>query len=411
MEPMAGRVEDADYQRMQQFITDSPWDPDATMNGILDFMNSDMSNPKGIIAFDDTSFPKHGKESVGVGRQYNGLTGRIGICQVATSALYILPSKKRNRDAIIWPLGMKLYLLHDWIDDKKRRQGVGIPDEIMYKEKWRLALDLLDNANKHNIPHYVVTADAAYGESSAFRAELRLRNEPYVMAVCPTDVSMVLNSIRLIPPEIVHLGRYGRKRTHYHLPEGVHSKNASEIAQELSEKDWKEVYWSEGSKRMLHRKFAMREIRVLRNGRTCTDEICWLLLEQDDGLLKSYFCWGLDNPSLKELVRISRSRWHIEQFYREVKDELGIDHFEGRSWTGWHHHVVLTQIAYSYLAWNRFHFHKKDKKIPLPTLPEIRRQVVKEMAIKLVSQFFGVNIGPELDEGKRRFSDIIVRMT
>jgi SRSO17 transposase len=191
----------------------------------------------------------------------------------------------------------------------------------------------------------------------------------------------------------------------------VKGKDASEIAQDLSEKDWKDVSWSEGSKGMLSRKFAMREVRVLRHGRECTDEVCWLLLEQDAGELKSYFCWGFDNPSLLDLVRISRARWFIEQFYKEMKDELGLDHFEGRTWRGWNHHAVLTQIAYSYLAWNRCHGPKKDKNGPLPTLPEVRRQVVKEMALKLIIQYFGVDIGPELEKGKRRFSDIIVRMT
>ncbi len=404
MEPMASRVEDADYQQMQQFITDSPWDSEATMNGIIDFMKKDMSSSNGVIAFDDTGFIKQGHDSVGVDHQYCGLIGKIGNCQVATSALYILPSNRRNRDAITWPLGMKLYLMHEWTEDKKRRHEAGIPKNIEYKEKWRLALDLLDNAREHNIPHHAVTADCAYGASTQFRAELRLRKEPYVLAVSPKCVSMVQTKIKLKKSKRLRLRPF-------RLPKNVRGKDASEIAQNLSEKEWKTISWAEGSKGMLERKFAMREVRVLSHGRECTDEVCWLLLEQDNGDLKSYFCWGFDNPIIDELVRISRARWFIEQFYKEMKDELGLDHFEGRSWNGWNHHAVLTQIAYSYLAWNRYHDPNEDSDNPLPTLPEVRRQVVKEMALKLVNKFFGVDIGPELENRKRRFSDIIVRMT
>lgn len=404
MEPMASRVEDADYQQMQQFITDSPWDSEATMNGIIDFMKKDMSNSKGIIAFDDTGFIKQGHDSVGVGHQYCGSIGKLGNCQVATSALYIIPSKKRNRDAIVWPLGMKLYLLQEWIDDKNRRRAAGIPRNIKYKEKWRLALDLLDTARERDIPHQAVTADCSYGASTQFRAELRRKKEPYVLAVSPKNVSMVLTDIKLERIESPRIRQF-------RLPKNVIGKDASEIAQGLSEKDWMSISWTEGSKGMLERKFAMREVRVLSHGRECTDEVCWLLLEQDNGELKSYFCWGFDKPIIEVFVRISRARWFIEQFYKEMKDELGLDHFEGRSWNGWNHHAVLTQIAYSYLAWNRYHDSKEDSKDPLPTLPEVRRQVVKEMALKLVIRFFGVDIGPELEKRKRRFSDIIVRMT
>jgi SRSO17 transposase len=374
------------------------------MNGIIDFMKKDMSSSNGIIAFDDTGFIKQGHDSVGVGHQYCGSIGKIGNCQVATSAQYIIPSKKRNRDAITWPLGMKLYLMHEWIDDKTHRHEAGIPNDIEYKEKWRLALDLLDNAREHDIPHHAVTADCAYGESTQFRAELRLRKEPYVLAVSPKNVSMVLTKIKLNKPKRLRLRPF-------QLPKHVKSKDASEIAQKISEKEWKTISWAEGSKGKLERKFATREIRVLRHGRECTDEVCWLLLEQDNGDLKSYFCWGFDDPTIEELVRISRARWFIEQFYKEMKDELGLDHFEGRSWNGWNHHAVLTQIAYSYLAWNRYHGSDEDSDDPLPTFPEIRRQVVKEMALKLVIQFFGVDIGPELENRKKRFSEIIVRMT
>jgi SRSO17 transposase len=411
MEPMANRLGDADYQQMQQFITDSPWDSDATFNGIIDMMKEEMSSPEGIIAIDDTGMLKHGSSSVGVGHQYYGLIGKLAVCQVATSALYILPSKIRNRDSVTWPLGMKLFLPRKWIDDEARREKAGIPDNIGYKEKWRLALDLLDNARAHDVPYCVITADAAYGESTDFRTELRARKEPYILGVSPKNVSMVLTSIKLIEPDDQSPGTSGRKRTKLHLPPGVVGKDATEIAKELTEKDWNDICWTEGTKGKLHRKFAMREVRVLSHGRECTDEVCWLLLEQREDTLKAYFCWGFNNPTLEMLVKISRLRWPIEQSYREMKDELGLDHFEGRTWKGWHHHTVLTQIAYAYLAWNRSHCPRENKNKPLPTLPETRRQVVQEITRRLVVQFYGKDIGPELEKGTKRFSEIFARLT
>jgi SRSO17 transposase len=135
MEPMAQRVDDADYQVMQQFITDSPWDPKELMNNAIRVMKEDASSSKGIISIDDTSFPKQGIQSVGVERQYCGALGKIASCQVATSALYVIPSPKRNRDAITWPLGMKLYLPKTWINDKLRRHKTGIPKNAIFKEK------------------------------------------------------------------------------------------------------------------------------------------------------------------------------------------------------------------------------------------------------------------------------------
>jgi SRSO17 transposase len=127
MEPMAGRVDDSDYQVMQQFITNSPWDPNDLMNNTIIVMKEAASSSEAIISIDDTSFPKQGDQSVGVGRQYCGALGKIANCQVATSALYVIPSPRRNRDAISWPLGMKLYLPKTWIGDNVQREVGSCP--------------------------------------------------------------------------------------------------------------------------------------------------------------------------------------------------------------------------------------------------------------------------------------------
>jgi hypothetical protein len=156
----------------------------------------------------------------------------------------------------------------------------------------------------------------------------------------------------------------------------------------------------------------MRKVRVVKEGREPTDEICWLLLERrDNDELKAYYCWGFKEPSLELFAKISRNRYHIEKGYREMKDELGIDHFEGRSWNGWQHHVVLTQLAYSYLALERSKAVKEGNETPLPTIPEVRREVVKELALRIYTDIFGVDITTEYDKGARRFVDFVAKMT
>jgi len=411
MEPMAGRVDDADYQAMQQFITDSPWDPKEWMNKTINVMIEDVSSPHAIISIDDTSFPKQGNQSVGVGRQYCGALGKVANCQVATSAVYIIPSTKRNKDAITWPLGMELYLPKTWIVDKARRRKTGVPKETIFKEKWVLALELIDNARMLGVPHCAVNGDAGYGNISEFRSGLRKRCEPYVLGIGPSKISVVPAKTRLLGPQDFPPVKRGRARTNFHLPPGVKSRNAIEIAEIIPKEEWKDIHWTEEDK-SLHGIYAMRQVRVLKNGCRCTDEICWLLLEKrDNGELRAYFCWGFEKPSLELLVKISRNRYHIEKGYREMKDEIGLDHFEGRSWNGWHHHTVLTQMAYAYLATVRAKAEKEGNEKPLPTIPEVRREVVKELALKIFHDIFDVDITAEYDKGAKRFMDFVAKMT
>lgn len=409
MEPMVRRVDDSDYQAMQQFITDSPWDPKELMNNTIEVMIEDASSPEGIISIDDTSFLKQGKQSVGVENQYCGLLGKITGCQVATSAFYVIPSDIRNRDAITWPLGMELYLSKSWIANKVRRRKTGIPHETVFNEKWVLALELLDNACKLKVPHCAVNADAGYGHISRFRLGLRERHEPYVLGVRPSQISVSPARIKILSPKDFPPSG-GRPRVRCRLPLNVKSLNAIEIAKRIPTNKWKDIHWTEEDK-TLHGFYTMRKVRIIKQGRVPTDEICWLLLEKrDNDELKAYYCWGFKEPSLELFAKISRNRYHIEKGYREMKDELGIDHFEGRSWNGWHHHVVLTQMAYAYLALERSKAETDGNKKPLPTIPEVRREVVKELALKMFNDIFGVNITAEYDKGTKRFIDFIARM-
>jgi len=411
MEPMAGRVDDADYQVMQQFITDSPWNPYDLMNNTIDVLKHAASSPEAIISIDDTSFPKQGDQSVGVERQYCGALGKIANCQVATSALYVIPSPRRNRDAISWPLGIELYIPKSWIVDKERRRKTGIPEKVRFKEKWVLALELIDNARRLGVPHFAVNSDAGYGNISKFRLGLRERHEPYVLGVATTKIGVVPARMRLLGPQDAPSKKGGRPRTTHRLPAGVKKLNAIELADRIPKNEWTDIHWTEEDK-LLHGIYAMRKVRIVTHDRRCTDEICWILLEKrDEDELKAYLCWGFEKPSIGFFAKISRNRYHIEKGYREMKDELGIDHFEGRSWIGWHHHTVLTQISYAYLAFKRAKARKEGREKPLPTIPEVRREVVKELALKIFVDLFGVDITAEYDRGAKRFGEFLASMT
>jgi SRSO17 transposase len=306
---------------------------------------------------------------------------------------------------------MKLYLPKEWIKDRKRRKNAGIPKTVKFREKWRLALDIIDNANEFNVKHSAIAADAGYGSTKEFRSELRVREEPYVLGVGPDNITMVpIETKFLKPEEFPRSDNRGRPRTRCLLPPGISGKNAIEMAKDIPDKEWTNICWSEGTKGNLHGKFFMQEVRIVEHNNAWTDETGWILLEQNEGKLRAYLCWGFEKTTLDLLVKIAKTRYFIELYYREMKDELGLDHFEGRSWNGWHHHTVLTQIAYAYLAYCRYQDQNDGTGEPLASLPEVRRQVIKIIADELALKYLGADPGPKRDKTVKQFSDLIVKM-
>lgn len=382
MRPIASRT-DAEYEALQQFITDSPWDSEATLDGIIAQIAPQVSGPEGVIVLDDTSNPKKGKHSPGVAKQYSGLRGDVDNCQVAVSGLYALHLGPSNADVITWPLGMRLYLPGEWAGDPVRRKRAGIPDEVEFKEKGRLALELVDKARRHRIPHRAVLADIAYGHNGGFRAQLQAWNEPYVVGVKTGQLRVVPADTPIHPPGT--WARRGRPRTRPWLPGHVRPRSPRELARRLPRSEWKTVQWGEGAKGTLEGEFARAKVRVCHGFRKPTEEVGWLLLEKRSGDLKAYLCGGLDNLTLAEMAGLAHLRWPVERGYQDMKSELGWDHFEGRTWNGFHHHAVLTQIAYAYLSWWRWK-HRESPGVPMPTLPEVRRGVVNHVVERLLEE-------------------------
>lgn len=377
-----------DTNVIQQFVSDSPWDPDKILDTNIQIMSSKASSETGVFVIDDTGQKKKGRKSPGVKRQYSGTLGKTGNCQILVHCMYAIPGKRRNADAIYWPTGMRGYLPEEWCKDMERRKEAGIPDDIKFKTKLDIGLELLDKARK-KVPHQAVTADTAYGTNGGFRSGLREREEPYAVAVVPSDISVVPEDTPLVPPG--NKPGPGRNRKYPGFPTNVKPKTADIIASEISNDDYDEVIWSEGTKRKLSALFARLRVRVAKN-RHATDETGWLLLEKSKkDELKGYMCWGLDGSSLEELVKIVHIRWTIEQCHKQMKGELGLDEFEGRKWKGWNHHVAMVLVAFCYLMLHRVIGHSSGEK--LPTLPRVRREVSRIFIRRIYELKF--NISPE----------------
>ena len=297
--------------------------------------------PDSAWVVDDTGFPKQGEDSVGVDRQYSGTLGKTGNCQVAVSLHHV----GAQGNAV---LGWRLYLPETWAKDPERRQAAGVPEEVVFKKKWELALELLDQVRGWGLPDRIVLGDAGYGEATEFRDGLEARGLRYVVGIAP-QTGVWAKAPRIEVPEYKGRGappkrwNYGDQR-----PSSV-----KDVA--LKARGWKKVRWREGTKGWLESRFLSVRVQPSHgfvDGDPPHKEI-WLLVEWPEAEkepAKCFFCDLPANYTLRRLVRIAKCRWKIEQDYHQLKEELGLDHYEGRSWNGWHHHVTLVMLAHSFLT-------------------------------------------------------------
>jgi SRSO17 transposase len=341
MQAMHGRLSDAGtYQALQHFITDSPW----SSAPMWTRLRALIPERRGILAVDDTGFPKQGTESVGVKRQYSGALGKTGNCQVGVSTALIGPT-------LVWPTSCELYLPQEWAADAARRDKARVPVTVRFREKWRIALAHVRQVRQAGLAIDAVVADADYGTTTAFRTGLERLGLRYAVAV--------------------------RKLLQVWVPGATTSCSLEAMGHALPEDAWHDVTWGQGTKGPLAARFVARRVR-LRHGRGDR----WVLFERsraDDE--RKYYVLNLDpTASLIALVRLARSRWPIEQQYRELKDELGLDHFEGRTYPGWAHHMVLTAAAFIFLQLER----RRSPDAPRPTLPAVRAWMREIVAIQYV---------------------------
>jgi SRSO17 transposase len=336
-------------QALQQFINQSPWDHAAVLQRYRALLAAAFADPAGVLLIDDTSFPKKGLSSVGVARQDCGAAGKRENCQVAVSLHYAASGGD-------YPLALRLYLPETWTSAPARLDAARVPEgERAFRAKWRLALDLLDQVRAEGLPHRAVVADAGYGEVGAFRRALEARGETYVVGLNGEEV------VYTEPPAWAMKPRQARGRCprRWYPAAGTPRPVAVQVlAQTLARAP---VTWRAGAKGPLTAEFAW--LRVWpgygwQAGREADDgpapEPRWLLVEwRADGTIK-YALSNLPRETpLADAVGLWKSRWQVERGYQQLKDELGLDHFEGRSWAGFHHHAALTFLAYGFLALER----------------------------------------------------------
>jgi SRSO17 transposase len=295
---------------------------------------------------DDTGFPKQGRQSVGVARQYSGTLGKTGNCQIAVSL-----SMAWDQAAV--PLEFELYLPEEWANDPARLKKAGLPLNAPFKEKWKISLDLLDRAKSRGVECRVVCADGGYGVVTEFRQELAKRGFAYALGVQKSLSFWLAPRIDIPPPP--KQGKLGAPRKP-RLPERL---SAESYTLALAPEKWTSLSWREGTKGTMRSRFAAVLVEPA-NAATRTagerEAQQWLLIEWPEDEPEPTHYWLVSQtlgPDLIELVYWAKIRWMIEMNYRELKDELGLDHFEGRSYRGWLSHVVLTLVAFLFLTTER----------------------------------------------------------
>ena len=339
IEPIAARAcadpkkMDALHQRLLHFMVDSKWSDRDVRREAAQYVVTAMSEqlPIDVSIIDDTGFLKQGKHSVGVQRQYTGSAGKITNCQIGVS----LSVATRTEHA---PIDFELYLPECWASDPERRKEAKIPDHVQFKTKPELALDMLRRAAADGIPLGVVLADSAYGTSGTFREGIRALDLHYAVGVSPQTTVYLLDS-------------QGRRRG-----EAV---SVRKLADQIHERGgFRRCTWRKGTKEDLSARFALRRVVTADDGASPPGEreLLWLLIEWRDGEPEpaNYFLSSLPAPmTKKQLVRTVMQRWRTERVYEDLKGELGLDHFEGRRFPGWHHHVSVALCCYAFIVAER----------------------------------------------------------
>jgi SRSO17 transposase len=369
MEAMWARLSDpGTYQAFQHFITHAPWDAEVLWKRL----RAVIPDRRGVLILDGTSFPKQGPASVGVARQYCGALGKIANCQVAvTVALWT--------GVRAWMVGAQLYLPESWLTPAQR-QRARIPATVAFQPKGQLALTLWRQVRAAGFEITAVVGDAEFGDNATLRRTFHRANLPYALGVS-SDVHVFLGTPALLAPP-PGAGR-GRPRTRRDLPPGTRPVDARAWAATQPTRAWRLVSWRNGTNPPWRARFCATRVTPAHDWRErrLAPEV-WLLCERDLGLeprTKYYLVNLPPTASLRALVRLAHQRWAIEQQYQELKDEIGLDHFEGRTLPGWQRHVVLTAIAYSFLQNER----RRRRQTHL-TLPQVRA-VIQEV---LTAHFF-----------------------
>jgi SRSO17 transposase len=357
VEPMAARLAPENVRRTHQslhhLVADAPWSDEAVLESVRGHVLTAMKQSGPVVAWivDDTGFLKKGTHSVGVARQYCGQVGKQENCRVAVSL-----SVSTHHASL--PIAWRLYLPESWASDRERRKETGVPREISFQTKPAIALAQIRQAVEQGIPPAPVLADSAYGNETRFRegiTELKLR-----YAVGVHENLTVWPPGETPQPKPRRKGR-GRPPTRLHRDREHRPMAVKDLALSLPEQVWKTVTWREGTRHQLKSRFAAIRVRPAHRDEKRSEPYLeeWLLMEWPAGETEPTKYWLSTLPvqtRLTALVRLAKHRWIIERDYEELKQELGLGHYEGRGWRGFHHHATLCIAAYGFLVIERTRF-------------------------------------------------------
>jgi SRSO17 transposase len=345
IQPMAARLPDGDQQGLQQFITDSPWDDLPVRRRLARRMTKEIE-PEGWVV-DDTGLPKDGRWSPGVGHQYCGALGKTANCQVLVSVNAVT-------DLASCPLQWRLFLPAAWDEDTERRARAKIPDDVRHRAKWQLALDILDELLGWGFARRVVQADGGYGDITAFRVGLEQRDLQYVVQVKATTSAQPAAAVPVMP---VYSGRGRPPAARYCDP----ASNLRDLILAAGRDSAHTVCWRDGDRGPLHGDFVALGVRPANDAQRNDDGELperWLLAEWPAGKDAPTKYWLSNLPAdttIGTLVQLAKLRWRVEHDYRELKQCLGLDHYEGRSYRGLHHHLTCVTVAHAFLTTTRLH--------------------------------------------------------
>jgi len=360
VEPMAARVDplhaSARHQALHHFVAKSEWSDSAVMAGVRDWVVPLLGLDSGCYwIIDDTGFPKKGKHSVGVARQYCGQLGKQDNCQVAVSL-----SLASVRGSI--PIAYRLYLPKDWAGDAERRKAAGVPENIIFATKPEIALEQMRQAIVAGIPMGVVLTDAGYGDETAFRDGITEMGMLYAVGIRPATTVWAPGTAPLPPKP--WSGR-GIRPTKLRREPGNEPVAVKALALALPAKAWRTVTWREGGNSELSSRFAGVRVRPAHRDHLRLEMRPeeWLLIEWPEGEtepIKYFLSTAPAEATLEQLVFVTKVRWRIERDYQDLKQDFGLGHYEGRNWRGFHHHATLSIAAYGFLMAQRLKAGRKD---------------------------------------------------
>lgn len=321
------------HSKLLYFLAESKWDDRAVRQEAARYALEALNHRGEVVPWiiDDTGFLKQGRHSVGVQRQYTGSAGKITNCQIGVS----LAAATEHEH---FPLDFELYLPQCWTDDVKRRRAARIPDNVFFQTKVELALGMIERAKAAGLPGSIILADAAYGDNTAFRNTVRyLWGFDFAVGVSANLKVVPLNARRQVTGKPTTIG---------------------DLARQLTRNSFRKFTWREGSKTRLSSRFCFIKVKTTHDdGISLQDrEPLWLIIEwPDHELAPAKFALSTlpDKMGKKQIVRMLKERWRTERMYEDLKGELGLDHFEGRSFPGWHHHISVVLCCYAFVVAER----------------------------------------------------------